>query len=165
MISSILPGIREARPALSGGFMWLAFITLITAANNPGVLDDAETYASEDISALADYLGPVSLIVVTGFVAYLLGALLQAAATNLVRYLGVGHLLAFPRPDTPPTGLSRVFRPLSGYSKLRVFEWASWEASQGERPRVPRRRRRRLWRTSDLELPLCWNPSSRTLLI
>ena len=81
--------------------------------------------ASDDLRDMVSALGPASAPLTFAAAAYLVGSLMQSSITSTIGALGRRHLDRFPRPEPKPTGLSRVFRPMSQNSKVRVYDWAS----------------------------------------
>jgi hypothetical protein len=79
-----LPGLREIRSSLAGGYLWLLFAWLCL---DPVLRDHAFAGgAYESVSRLGEVTGPLALGVATAFVAYLVGSLvdeLRHAASNL----------------------------------------------------------------------------------
>lgn len=75
MLTSVLPGLRELRTPLAVGWTWLGVLLL---ALGPFVLPRSSTTGvMHDIYALEEAVGKGTALVVSSFVAYLLGSLVQ----------------------------------------------------------------------------------------
>ena len=107
-LSNLVPGLREARSALVGGYGWLFVAYLII-----GEVPDTEGTRFE---SLADAIGPAGIAIVVSFVAYVIGSFVEDLFSNVVRIRGARSLLADlpndPRvvrfdPASPSLGVMR----------------------------------------------------------
>jgi|GEM_PF-4399644 len=77
---SVLPGLREIRAPLAGGYVWLAAGWLIWGDALP-TEDDAPIY--HRFAELIHALGPIGIAVLVSIMGYLIGSLVQSTVTSL----------------------------------------------------------------------------------
>ncbi len=132
-----LPGVREVRSALAGGYLWIFFFWLaIDPLVGKGDLD-SEPYRSAH--HLGDVLGPVALGIAISFVAYLIGTgvnelrgLLSSAYLR-VRQSASSSLTAEERAEV----LAEVREGREKTRALFVDSWSGLWGFLGRGERVP----------------------------
>lgn len=97
MLQTLLPGIREIRPALSAGYVWLIGIWLLVRRMADVNWRPGDFFS--DVATLAQW-GKPAVLVATGFIAYLVGVISVALGSWLNRAGGV--LLRSPLKKLAP---------------------------------------------------------------
>ena len=113
MLANVLPGLRELRPPLSAGYLWLAFIWLVAAPRFPDI-SEADGMERRILELFRD-LDVVGSGVVLSFIAYLVGAVSQATLDPVLRLLASTALHA-------ARGESHSVSPKAFYSVTQLVE-------------------------------------------
>lgn len=92
-LTNLLPGLRDARSALIGGYGWL-FVAYLFVGEVP---DPTGTR----FESLADAIGPLGVAIAVSFVAYLIGSFVEDLFSNVLSIRGARSLLA-DLPTRPP---------------------------------------------------------------
>jgi hypothetical protein len=84
VLSSLLPGLREVRAPLVGGYLWLGALWLALGPHLPP--RNEATGVVEDVLELAGRVPPVVLFLVLSVVAYLVGTLVEDWVRSIRRW-------------------------------------------------------------------------------
>jgi hypothetical protein len=109
-LSSLIPGLREVRAPLLGGYLWLLFAFLVF---HPQVSASGESHVHAELAEVAGAIGPVGLAITAAIAAYLFGSLVLSVFIGATSFLRKEGWLFWPvsrrsyKPPEPEMELDR----------------------------------------------------------
>lgn len=116
--SSLIPGMREVRAPLIGGYLWLLFAFLLVHPEVPAAGDN-RVYT--ELNEIADVVGPIGLAIAGAIAAYLVGSLMLAVFTSANSFLRNEGWLRWPVT-------TRSYRLVESTMNLDTEGWVSLDA-------------------------------------